>query len=101
MKPHYFDDVDSLDRDSDVMLKMAIQQGYVPKDCRLGGMVIMALTTDGKDPCIGCECDRGLCHGRPKSEPHVDLGALPDMSRYEEPPPPRKREPVILGKIPY
>uniref|UniRef100_A0A6M3LVN1 Uncharacterized protein n=1 Tax=viral metagenome TaxID=1070528 RepID=A0A6M3LVN1_9ZZZZ len=63
MKPHYFEQTKA-DED-DFMLEMAKQQGYVPKSCLLGGMVVMALTREGKSPCSGCNCDRKKCEGRP------------------------------------
>lgn len=63
LKPHYFDQEKA--DDNDVFLKMAIQQGYVPKTCLLNGQLVWALTNDGKDACKGCACNRGKCHGRP------------------------------------
>ncbi len=62
MKPHYFNQ-DSPDQD-DIILKMAIGQGYVPKTCLLGGMVVMGLMNRGDDPCTGCNGPRKRCHGR-------------------------------------
>jgi len=49
---------------SDAMRNMAIGQGYVPKTCLLNGFAVMALVTQGKDPCKGCNIDRSKCHGR-------------------------------------
>lgn len=65
MKFHYFDQ-DKAD-ESDSMLKMAIQQGYVPTTCLLAGMVVMNEVNNGKNACAGCECDRQKCHGRAKT----------------------------------
>ena len=64
MKPHYFEQ-ESADQD-DMLLKMAIGQGYVPQTCLLGGTVIFGLVNQGQDPCKGCEGPREQCHGRPK-----------------------------------
>lgn len=47
--------------DRDVMREMAIQRGYVPEGCELPGMLVMGLTNQGQDPCIGCNCDRDKC----------------------------------------
>jgi len=66
MKPHYFKQ-DAADAD-DMFLHMAIQQGYVPKNCLLGGLTIMAETNAGRDACAGCEGPRERCGGRPKRE---------------------------------
>jgi len=64
MKPHYFNQ-DKADSD-DMLLRMAIQQGYVPERCLLGGQTAMGLVNQGDDPCGGCNCDRDKCGGRPK-----------------------------------
>lgn len=61
-KPHYFDQ-EKPDTD-DMFLDMAKGQGYVPQACLLGGQVVMGLVNEGKDPCDGCNCDRGKCNGR-------------------------------------
>ncbi len=50
----------------DMLLDMAKNQGYVPKGCYLDGPIVMALTTEGTDPCNGCNLDREKCGGRPK-----------------------------------
>lgn len=64
MKLFYFDqgeaDVD------DFHLTMAKGQGYVPKGCLLGGLVVMSIVNDGGDPCKGCEGPREICKGRTK-----------------------------------
>ena len=62
MKLHYFDQ-DKAD-ESDIFLKMAIGQGYVPSTCLLGGMVVMDEVKKGNDPCAGCHCNRSKCGGR-------------------------------------
>jgi hypothetical protein len=63
MKRHYFDqpiaDVD------DVLLKMSISQGMVPKTCLLGGREVIKATSVKKDPCETCEGPRSKCRGRP------------------------------------
>lgn len=64
MKFHYFGQNEA-DED-DVMLKMAKGQGYVPGTCLLGGIVVMEEVKNGRDPCSGCNCDRGVCLGRPR-----------------------------------
>ena len=63
-KLHYFKDEKA--DPNDHFLKMSIQQGQVPKGCLLNGQIVWGLTTDGKDPCDGCNCDRSKCGGRIK-----------------------------------
>jgi len=63
MKPHYFGQ-DTADED-DIELKMAKGQGYVPKTCLLGGMLVMGIIRETtKSPCDGCEGPRAKCLGR-------------------------------------
>jgi hypothetical protein len=62
MKLHYFEQ-DRADSD-DMNLGMAKMQKYVPETCLLGGMVVMGLVDEGKDPCRGCHGPREKCHGR-------------------------------------
>lgn len=64
MKPHYFDQAEA-DSD-DGLLTMCKMQGYVPRTCLLGGMVVMAETNAGRSACRGCEGPREKCHGKPK-----------------------------------
>jgi hypothetical protein len=51
--------------------KMMIQQGYVPPTCtlpvELAGPLIWSEVNAGRDVCAGCEADRSVCHGRPKT----------------------------------
>ena len=61
MKIHYFNQ-EKPDSD-DFMLKMAIQQGYVPESCLLGGSTVMSLVVSGQNPCDGCKCNREKCKG--------------------------------------
>ena len=49
-----------------MFLEMSKQQGYVTQDCYLNGMVVLALVSEGEDPCAGCNLDREVCHGREK-----------------------------------
>jgi hypothetical protein len=67
MKLHYFEQAEA-DSD-DIMLSMAKGQGYVPRTCLLGGMIVMGETRAGRDACAGCEGPREKCHGRPKLSP--------------------------------
>lgn len=62
MKPYYFNQAEP-DSD-DINLQMAIGQGYVPRTCLLGGMVVMGLVNKGEDACKGCAGPRERCHGR-------------------------------------
>lgn len=62
MKPHYFDKEKA--NENDIFLSMAIQQGYVPKTCLLGGQIVMGVVNAGDDPCKGCEGPREKCDGR-------------------------------------
>ena len=62
MELQYFED-GQIDND-DIQHKMAVNQGYVPQTCRLGGMIIMNAINQSLDPCKGCHCDRSECHGR-------------------------------------
>ena len=66
MKTHYYSQ-EKADLD-DWQLEMAIGQGYIPKTCLLGGVVVMGLINDGKDPCRGCAGPREKCQGRSKAE---------------------------------
>jgi|GEM_PF-5049436 len=52
MKPHYFEQ--GYPDPDDYLLRMAIGQGHVAKDCLLGGAVIIGLVNDGQNPCHGC-----------------------------------------------
>lgn len=63
-KLHYFDQA-AADTD-DFQLGMAIQQGYVPSTCLLGGVVVMSEIGSNKSPCSGCNGPRGKCQGKPK-----------------------------------
>lgn len=51
--------------------KLFIQQGYVPETCSmhedLAAVVIFSEVSAGRDPCAGCNMDREVCKGRPKS----------------------------------
>lgn len=60
--PHYFEMDEA--PESDVMLRLAKQQGYVPNGCLLAGRIVMGLVNEGKDPCKGCHSDRNKCGGR-------------------------------------
>ena len=64
MNLHYFDD-EAADS-KDILLKIAIDQGYVPLTCLLTGPVVMMFVNKGKDPCKGCEGPRERCRGRDK-----------------------------------
>lgn len=64
MKPHYFKQ-DEADAD-DMQLGMAKMQGYVPKTCLLGGLVVMGEVSAGRNPCSECEGPREKCHGKAK-----------------------------------
>lgn len=59
---HYFDltEADS----KDFLLRMCVEQGYVPSTCLLAGIVVWDEMKKGEDPCGGCNCDRAKCHGR-------------------------------------
>ena len=63
MKLHYFDQ--ELADTDDVLLGIAIMQGYVPETCLLGGATVMGLVNRGENPCDGCACDRIKCKGKP------------------------------------
>lgn len=67
MKLHYFDQAEP-DKD-DMMLGMAIMQGYVPKKCLLGGATVMDEIRQGRYPCDGCNGPRQKCGGRPAARP--------------------------------
>ncbi len=64
MKPHYFEQAEA-DGD-DIQLKMVKGQGYVPKTCLLGGIVVMAEIRNARHPCGGCEAPREKCGGKEK-----------------------------------
>lgn len=70
VKPHYFDQIQP-DED-DFQLGIAKRQGYVPKDCLLGGAVVMGEVNAGRHPCWGCEGPRVRCGGKPKMMENKD-----------------------------
>ena len=43
--------------DVDIIKDKCINQGYVPKHCKLNGELIWLLIKDGKNPCKGCNHD--------------------------------------------
>ena len=43
----------------DILLIMAKNQGYVPKECKLNGQIVMGLINQGQNPCKGCNIDCG------------------------------------------
>ena len=51
---------------------LMIEQGYVPPTCTMpeenAGLLIYAEISSGRDPCAGCNGDRAVCRGRPKTE---------------------------------
>lgn len=51
--------------------QMMIDQGYVPKTCTLdpqiAGILIYTETAAGRDVCAGCNMDRAICKGRPRT----------------------------------
>ena len=50
----------------DIMLKLCVNQGYVPPTCLLSGQLVFHITGGSGDPCKGCNHDREICKGRPK-----------------------------------
>lgn len=64
MKFHYFEELQA--DSTDLLLKMAIGQGYVPTTCLLTGRVVMSEVQASRDPCAGCNGPRNRCHGRRK-----------------------------------
>ncbi len=66
MKPHYFEQ-DEADQD-DIQLQMARSQGYVPRTCLLGGIVVMDEIQNARHPCDGCAGPRERCHGKPSQQ---------------------------------
>jgi len=65
MELHYFDKETA--PQSDFLLGMCKDQGYVPNTCLLGGATAWHEVQVGRDPCAGCACDRTKCKGRPES----------------------------------
>ena len=47
----------------DMFKKIAVEQGYIPKECLLPGELIMALINESKNPCDGCHNNRNICKG--------------------------------------
>lgn len=64
-------ETDRIAADTDTMLKLCIQQGYVPPKCLLNGHLVFLLVNKGEDPCAGCNMDRKECGGRPKGRPYA------------------------------
>ncbi|MFA5014801.1 MAG: hypothetical protein WC549_04610 [Actinomycetota bacterium] len=52
--------------EKDGLLQVAIKQGYVSQKCNLAGGLIMALVSEGQNPCDECNADRKICLGSPK-----------------------------------
>lgn len=67
-KLHYFRQEKA--DESDWVLHMVIDQGYVPATCLLSGSVAWGVVRKGNDPCIGCAGPRERCKGRPKGGGH-------------------------------
>lgn len=65
MKIQYFQQ--GVPDSDDIMLDLAKAQGYTPKGCLLGGMIVMAEVQSGRHPCDGCNCLREKCGGKPKA----------------------------------
>lgn len=66
MKLHYFDQEEA--DESDIQLGMAKMQGYVPENCLLGGLTVMAEISRGSSPCLGCNIEVGKCDGKKAQE---------------------------------
>jgi hypothetical protein len=81
MKPHYFNQ-EAEDMD-DAMLGMAKMQGYVPRGCLLGGVVVMAEISEGKNPCDGCNGPRDKCGGKQNKESIRNVKPLDTKERGE------------------
>lgn len=64
IKFHYFDQSEAPLKD--IQLKMAKDQGYVPRNCLLAGNIVMGIIMKSGDPCKGCEGPREKCNGRSK-----------------------------------
>lgn len=56
----------------DSLLQACIKLGYVPNGCYLNGMVVMGLMNRSEDPCLGCNMDRAICHGRAAEKDYVE-----------------------------
>lgn len=52
----------------DFMLQMCIDQGYVPKGCKLPGNIVYMLTSSEGDACARCNTPRHECGGRPRKD---------------------------------
>ena len=59
MKVHYFNQ-EKADSD-DLMLRMCIDQGYVPSKCLLSGNAVFGLVQEGSSPCVGCNGPKERC----------------------------------------
>lgn len=66
MKPNYFDE--SFADPNDGQLIMAKMQGYVPRDCLLGGVVVWSEVDAGRNPCDGCSGPREKCDGKQQKD---------------------------------
>jgi hypothetical protein len=54
--------------ENNAMLKdAAINEGRIPVTCTLRAALVWWLILKGEDPCAGCNWDREVCKGRPKS----------------------------------
>ena len=60
----------------DEMLNLCIQQGYVPPECTLTGMIVFGLVQEGKNPCIGCNVNCPHAQKRYLSERFEEFESL-------------------------
>lgn len=61
----------SANPETDTMLKLCKQQGYVPPKCTLDGQLVWILVNKSEDPCAGCNEDRLTCEGRAKQDDYL------------------------------
>lgn len=67
---------------NDEMLKLCIQQGYVPNECSLDGMVVFLLTKEGENPCVGC--GKNCSHRIPsKTDVYKQFGLTVEEMEYQ------------------
>lgn len=67
------------------MLKICIEQGYVPSECKMDGMLIWLLINEGRNPCDGCnaDCIHSRCTECVK-EKHISREELERKERIEK-----------------
>lgn len=83
--------------DKDEMLKLCIQQGYVPNDCKLQGELVFFLIKEGKNPCVGCNMNSCSHRKAEKGIPYIYIKNKEDLDKRKRA---EKRENLGTNALP-